>query len=90
MNSPDYYYLYKSYKAKYLELRGGGKGDSSSRARKKEGRGRYDPFSSKHIRHFDSLRERFEHQRKADTAPTTTKSKSKKGSKSKKKKRGHR
>lgn len=85
MNSPDYYYLYKSYKAKYLELKGGGKGDSSSRSRKKEGRGKYDPFSSKHVRQVDAMRERFQHQRKADTAPT----KGKKGSKTKKK-RGHR
>jgi hypothetical protein len=58
-----YLELYNKYKSKYNYLKGSGKGDSTSRERKKTGKGTDRVYSGKHVRQREELRERFAHLR---------------------------
>ena len=72
----DYYPLYKFYKYRYLTLRGAGKGDVTSRSRKRDSKKKGEPYSSKHIRQQEALRERSQGQ-KQEVAPKSKDQKSK-------------
>lgn len=77
-----YYDLYRYYKSKYIRLKGGGKGDKSSRERKRDTKSRYEPFSQKHIRQLEALRQKYEHQRSQSKQENSSDQKSKKVKKS--------